>query len=122
MRSQQPRRALSRYLIAGFFMFAASPGFAQDKPTLFKILTVKDEIIVALSADDIQKLGGNDVSHIGAALKARGELTAWQYAVRKGSDGELEQAPRQRVSLLGHDSLRVEPYISPLRVLPVPAK
>jgi len=102
-------------------MTAASSGFAQDKPALFKIVTVKDEIVVALSAEESKKLGGNDVTHIGQALKAQGELTVWQYAVRKGKDGELEQAPRQRVSVLGHDSLRVEPYATPLRVVPLPA-
>lgn len=101
-------------------MTAASAGFAQDNTALFKIVTVKDEVVVALSPEEIKKLGGNDVTHIGQALKAQGELTVWQYAVRKGKDGELEQAPRQRVSLLGHDSLRVEPYASPVRVVPVP--
>ena len=110
-----------RFLIAGILMTVTSAGFAEDKPTLFKIVTVKDEIVVALTPEESKKLGGNDVTHIGQALKTQGELTVWQYAVRKAQDGELEQAPRQRVSLLGHDSLRVEPYASPLRVLPVPA-
>ena len=121
MHKHKSHRGFVRFLIAGAAMTAASTGFAQDKTALFKIVTVKDEIVVALSADEIKKLGGNDATHIGQALKANGELTLWQYAVRKGNDGELEQAPRQRVSLLGHDSLRVEPYASPLRVLPVPA-
>lgn len=121
MHHRKSPRGLARFLIAGALMTAASTGFAQDKTSLFKIVTVKDEVVVALSAEEIKKLGGNDVTHIGQALKTQGELTVWQYAVRKGQDGELEQAPRQRVSVLGHDSLRVEPYASPLRVLPVPA-
>ena len=121
MPKHKSHRGFVRFLIAGIAMTAASTGFAQDNTALFKIVTVKDEVVVALSAEEIKKLGGNDVTHIGQALKSQGELTLWQYAVRKGKDGELEQAPRQRVSLLGHDSLRVEPYASPLRVVPVPA-
>lgn len=54
---------------------------------------------------------------LGRALKGSGELTVWQYAVRKGADGELEQAPLRRISILGHDSLRVEPYATRLRVV-----
>jgi hypothetical protein len=41
----------------------------------------------------------------------------WQYAVRKGSNGDLEQAPKARIGLIAHDSLRVEPYASPLKVI-----
>ena len=121
MHNDKSHRGFVRFLIAGILMTTAATGFAQDNTSLFKIVTVKDEVVVALSAEEIKKLGGNDVTHIGQALKTQGELTLWQYAVRKGKDGELEQAPRQRVSVLGHDSLRVEPYASPLRVLPVPA-
>jgi hypothetical protein len=121
MRKHTSRRGVARLLIAGALMTAASAGFADDHTALFKIVTAKDEIVVALSAEEIRTLGGNDVTHIGQALKTRGELTVWQYAVRKSADGELEQAPRQRVSVLGHESLRVEPYSSPLRVVPVPA-
>lgn len=121
MHNQKSHRSFVRALIAGVLMTTASIGFAQENTALFKIVTVKDEIVVALSPEEIKKLGGNDATHIGQALKANGELTVWQYAVRKSKDGELEQAPRQRVSLLSHDSLRVEPYVSPLRVLPVPA-
>lgn len=92
---------------------------SQPSPSLFKIVTVKDEVIVGLSGDDVAALGGNDVSVIGAALAARGAVTLTQFAVRKGADGELEQAPLRRISILGHDSLRVEPYRTPLRVLPI---
>jgi hypothetical protein len=47
-------------------------------------------------------------------------VTLWQYAVRKAVDGELELAPLRRISVLKHDSLRVEPYATPLRVMAVP--
>ena len=49
---------------------------------------------------------------------AKGELTAWQYAVRHAPSGELEQAPLRKVGLMANTSLRIEPYASPLKVVP----
>lgn len=118
MRNFKIHRWLGPILMAGAIVSTASAGFAEGTTSLFKIVTVRDEIIVALSAEDIAKIGGNDVTRIGQAIKAGGELTVWQYAVRKGNDGALEQAPLKRISLIGHDSLRVEPYASPLRIIP----
>jgi hypothetical protein len=88
---------------------------------LFKIIGAKDDIIIALSASDTAAIGGNDVTHIGRALTGNGELTVWQYGVRRGADGQPEHAPLKRVSLIGRDSLRVEPYTTPQRVAPIPA-
>lgn len=96
-----------------------SNAIASDAKTpLFKIITVKDEIVVGLSKADVESLQGDDVTAIGRALSKNGELTVWQFAVRKNKDGELEQAPLQRISVIGHDALRVEPYTSPLKVVP----
>jgi hypothetical protein len=93
--------------------------WAQEKAmNLFKIITVKDEIVVGLSADELGKLGGQDAGAIAKALVSKGEMTVWQYAVRKNSNGDLEQAPLHQVGLLANNSLRVEPYSSPLKVLP----
>ncbi len=92
---------------------------AQEPVSLFRIVTVKDEIIVGLSASEMRELGGSDARAIGKALVANGELALWQFAVRKAADGSLEEAPLRRVSILGHESLRIEPYATPLRVLPV---
>jgi hypothetical protein len=44
-------------------------------------------------------------------------MSVWQYAVHKSSSGDLEQAPLHKIGLLATDSLRVEPYASPLKVL-----
>jgi len=106
--------------IIGVFMSAATPAPACESVDLFKIVTVRDETIVGVTEKDYAEVQGHDVSAIGRALVARGELTLWQYAVRKAADGELELAPLRRVSLLKHDSLRVEPYATPLRVLAAP--
>lgn len=87
---------------------------------LFKIITVKDEIVVGLSADELQALGGNDASALAHALAQKGDLTVWQYGVRRGPNGELQQAPTAKIGLLANSSLRVEPYSTPYAVVPHP--
>ena len=84
---------------------------------LFKVITVKDETVIGLTGDELSALGGDDAGAIARALVAKGTLTAWQYAVRKGANGDLEQAPLRKVGLIAHDSLRVEPYATPLKVI-----
>jgi hypothetical protein len=106
--------------IIGALMSTAAPASACESVDLFKIVTVRDETIVGVTEQDYAALQGHDVSAIGRALADNGALTLWQYAVRKASDGALELAPLQRISLLRHDSLRVEPYATPLRVLAAP--
>ena len=58
---------------------------------------------------------------IAKALVAKGSLSVWQYAVRKAASGDLEQAPLHKVGLISSESLRVEPYATPLKVLPIEA-
>lgn len=58
-----------------------SNAIASDAKTpLFKIITVKDEIVVGLSKADVESLQGDDVTAIGRALSKNGELTVWQFA------------------------------------------
>ncbi|MBV8751561.1 MAG: hypothetical protein JO328_01730 [Hyphomicrobiales bacterium] len=98
---------------------AASAAWAQDKATtLFKVITVKDEIVVGLNAAELGAIGGQDAGAVAKALAAKGELTVWQYTVRHAPTGELEQAPLRKIGLLANSSLRVEPYSSPLKVVP----
>ncbi len=105
--------------LALLFTVAAITARAEDKPmTLFKIITVKDEIVVGLNAEELGRLGGQDVGAVARALAQKGELTVWQEAVRKGANGDLQQAPLKQVALLANSSLRVEPYTTPLTVLP----
>ena len=105
---------------------ASAPAFAQGSKqdqtkdqaaSLFKIVTVKDEVVIGLSAEELSALGGSDAGAVAKALAAKGTLTVWQYAVRKAANGDLEQAPRMKIGLIAHDSLRVEPYATPLKVI-----
>lgn len=45
---------------------------------LFKIITIKDEIVVELSAEELHALGGTDASAVAHALAQKGDLTVWQ--------------------------------------------
>lgn len=110
------RRVVTRMLAAAAATVVASPVIAAEQPQkLFSIVTVKDQIVVGLTRDDAAMAA--DVGEIGKALRSRGTMSFWRYAVRKGKDGELEQAPLAKISVLANDSLRIEPYATPLRVI-----
>ncbi len=95
-------------------------GEGMTPVSLFKVVTEKDEIVIGLNAQELSKLSGEEknAGAVARALADRKELTVWQYAVRHGPNGELQNAPLRQVGLLAHNSLRVEPYSSPLPVLP----
>ena len=105
-------------LTAALLAASAAPVLAQNKDTsLFKVVSVKDEVVIGLSVAELAALGGSDAGAVAKALAAKGTLTVWQYAVRKAANGDLEQAPRAKIGLIAHDSLRVEPYATPLKVI-----
>lgn len=115
------RNALAGGALAMLLMTATQPAFSEDSKsmtTLFKIITVKDEIVIGLNEGELGQIGGKDAGAVAKALAAKGQMTAWQYAVKKASNGDLQQAPLRQVGLLANSSLRVEPYASPLTILP----
>ena len=95
------------------------PAFAADKVSLFKIITAKDEIVIGIADDELAQIDGKNAGGIAKALVAKGSMSVWQYAVHKSATGDLEQAPLHKIGLLATDSLRVEPYATPLKVRPV---
>jgi hypothetical protein len=114
------RRHLLRATAAALIV-SASPALAQQKvsamTSLFKVVSVKDEIVIGLSTEELSALGGNDAGAVAKALASKGTLNVWQYAVRKAANGDLEQAPLRKIGLIAHDSLRVEPVTTPLKVI-----
>jgi len=94
------------------------PALAADKVSLFKVITAKDEIVIGLTEDELKQMDGN-AGGVAKALVARGSLSVWRYAVRKAAGGDLEQAPLHRIGLISTESLRIEPYASPLKVVPI---
>ncbi len=113
-------RAFGAALIA--VLVTAGTALAQAAPVqLFKVVTVKDEITIGVTAAEAAKLGaGPLLDALATVLNRQGQLSAWQYAVRKGSDGSLEQAPLRRVALFKTDSLRLEPVTLGANVKLVP--
>ena len=95
------------------------PALAADKVSLFKIITAKDEIVIGISDDELAQIDGKNAGGIAKVLVAKGSLSVWQYAVHKSATGDLEQAPLHKIGLLAAESLRVEPYATPLKVLPI---
>ena len=105
-------------LIMGSMM--VEPALAADKVSLFKVITKKDEIVIGLSDAELAGMDGN-AGGIAKALVAKGSLGVWQYAVRKAASGDLEQAPLHKVGIISTEALRIEPYATPLKVLPIEA-
>ena len=106
-------------VLALLLMTTTPVAWGQDKmmTTLFKIITVKDEIVIGLNTDELDLLGGRDAGAVARALVAKGEMTVWQYGVRRGPNGDLQQAPTQKIGLLANNSLRVEPYTTPYTIV-----
>jgi hypothetical protein len=96
-----------------------SPAIATDKISLFKVVTAKDEIVIGLTQDELSRFDGRDAAGIAKALKAEGTLSVWRYAVRPAGTGDLEQAPTGKIGLIANDALRIEPYTSPVKVVPI---
>ena len=117
------RRLLLGIGFAGLIMecIVIQPAVAADKISLFKVITSKDEIVIGLTDAELAQIEGNNAGGIAKMLMAKGSMSVWQYAVRKASTGDLEQAPLRQVGLIANESLRVEPYASPLKVVPVEA-
>lgn len=106
-------RLVAGAALAAVVFACAAPASAE---TLFKIVTVKDEIVIGLNDAELKEFGG-DAGGIAKAIAARGSLTLSQYAVTQ-KDGERQVAPRAKIGVLANASLRVEPYTQPFKVLP----
>jgi len=114
------RNALAGGALAVLLTTTAQPAFSEDKgmTKLFKIITVKDEIVIGLDAAELSQVGGDDAGAVARALASKGQMTAWQYAVKHGQNGDLQQAPLRQVGLLANSSLRVEPYTTTYAIVP----
>jgi len=112
------RRAFIRLSAAGLALSVVQPALAAEPGTqLFLVVSDKDSIVAALTKEDAVSL--RDADAVARALRERGAITVWRYAVRKASDGELEQAPHSKISIQARGILRIEPYRTPLRVVPM---
>jgi len=51
---------MTKCLLATLALLIATPAFAQGNVSLFKVFSVKDEVVIGLSAEELSALGGND--------------------------------------------------------------
>ncbi len=89
---------------------------AAEGVKLFKIVSARDEIVIGVTDKDLSG-EGSELARLTAKMRAAGQLEVWRYAVRKAANGDLEQAPSTRVMLIFSDTLRIEPYATPLKVV-----
>ena len=94
------------------------PAWAQSGPAvkLFKIVSARDEIVVGVEATQLIAGAGPDVGRFASALADKGQLTVWQYASSKDASGALVQAPLRQVAIFKSDTVRIEPYSTPLPI------
>lgn len=121
--STTSRHAVLGLGLAGLLIDAviSHPALAVNKVTLFRVTTPKQEIVIGLTAKELKQLTGRDAVAVEKALHDSGALNAWQYSVRRGVSGELEQAPVRHVKLASNDDVHVEAYSTKLKVVPITA-
>ena len=97
---------------------------AQDKQAvrLFKIVSPRDEIVIGVTAQSLHSGTGTEIENLASGLTSKGQISAWQYAVKKGDDGSLRQAPLKQIVVLKHEALPIEPFTSPLPIVGIPAQ
>lgn len=102
-----------RLALAAALAALAGGAAAQTAPTLIKVVSARDEVVVGVA--------GMDLDGAARKLLGEGQLGAWQYAVGRAADGSTEHKPLRRVVILRQDTLRLEAFDPrPLKVAPLP--
>ncbi len=104
LRQANRRRILASLAAAAVVPFGLAPALAETAAvTLFNV--------VGLTAAEVAGLGaGNPVEALAKTIAARGQMTVWQYGVRRGDGGALVIAPTAKVALMAAGIVRIEPY------------
>lgn len=87
--------------------------------SLFKVVSPRDEILIGLATTDIEALGtGSPAEAIARKVAADGQMSVWQYSVRRGDGGALVMAPVARIGIFAAGIVRIEPYTTPHPIIP----
>jgi hypothetical protein len=102
--------------LSGTGAVAADP--EKPKVKLFKVITHRDETVIGLKEEELRSFGpAGDLDNLAHRLGTAGMIVVWKYMPRKGSDGQLQQVPTQRIAVFASGISRIEPYATPLPVL-----
>lgn len=115
-----PRSVLTFTLMLAAF---AGPTLAETAPQLFRVVGVKCDVTIGITAAEFDAMGSAPgVERLARKLVADGQITAWQYVVGRGPDGSTRYVPTRRIAILRNEAARLEPYASALPVSPPPAQ
>lgn len=117
-RSRQTVLALG---LAGLLVEAvvSHPAFAVGRVTLFKVVSPQNEIVIGLTKAELAQMRGQTPDAVEKALHSAGALQVWQYGVRRGVSGVMEQAPVRKIEIAADPATRIESYLSPLKVVSI---
>jgi hypothetical protein len=115
-----PRRTVLFGALAAATLFSsvASQASTQAAVTLFKVIGPRDEIFIGLTAAELGALaGGSPAEAISKKVAADGQMTVWQYSVRRGDGGALVMAPLAKVGIFAAGIVRIEPYTAAYQIV-----
>jgi hypothetical protein len=105
------KRALAALAGAGMAALIAGSAAAADAVTLFKVVSMKDDVVIGVTAAELEALGkGAEIEVIAKALDERSVLVVWQYAPTRAADGSPRETPIRRIALYANNLIRIEPY------------
>ena len=85
---------------------------------LFKIVTVRDEVVIGVPAEaPSEPIHGVPLDTLAARLFGAGHAVVWQYAAQRGPDGTIRQTPLRRIALAAAGVVRIEPFVSEQEVV-----
>jgi len=115
------RRATLRLLGLGAIgaLAVTASARAQEQVKLFKVITSKDEITIGVTPGELKAMGaGEDIKLIAQQILQLGQITVWQYAVGRDTNGNLQMNPLRRVAILKNDTLRIEAASTTYKIAP----
>jgi hypothetical protein len=119
--STRSRQAVLAFGLAGLLIEAVTshPAFAVGKVTLFKVVSPQKEIVIGLTKSELAQLPGKTPDAVETALRSAGVLQVWQYGVRRGISGVMEQAPVRKIEISAESDVHIESYTTPLKVVSI---
>lgn len=119
--STRSRQTVLAIGLAGLLIDAVSshPAFAVSRVTLFKVVSPQNEVVIGLTKAELAQMKGKTPEAVEKSLRDTGSLQVWQYGVRRGISGEMEQAPVRKIAIADQPEVHVEHYTTPLKVVSI---